>query len=42
MWEVFSLAELPYTTKITYGPEFISSLEQGFRLQIPKYATTPM
>ncbi|XP_035707906.1 fibroblast growth factor receptor 4-like [Folsomia candida] len=38
VWEVFSLAEIPYTAGITWGPEFVRYLERGFRLEIPPYA----
>ncbi|OXA54086.1 Fibroblast growth factor receptor 3 [Folsomia candida] len=38
MWEVFSLAEVPYTEGISWGPDFVKYLERGFRLGIPPYA----
>lgn len=41
-WEVFSLAELPYTEGIAWHPAFLDYLEQGFRLQMPKYGNEKM
>ncbi len=42
MWEVFSLAELPYSAGLSWGPEFVKYLERGFRLECPEFATQEM
>jgi FMS-like tyrosine kinase 1 len=41
LWEIFSLAELPYSN-IDWSPKFVNELEAGLRLTKPKYSTTLM
>lgn len=42
MWEMFSLGDTPYTAGSQWGPEFVSFLDQGLRLEAPEYARQEM